>query len=172
MLLPVFLVSAAMSAALLQDAHVHGHAELAVAVDDAGFLQVEFSAPAHDVYGIERAPETEAEAAIIAEANARFAVFGDVVGLSGGQCEIEAFEISWSGGHESGHGLHDRQADHGDVHVTYAGRCAQPDRINAVSTGLLDHFDSLTRIDGIFLSSTRQLGLEFTDSRTTIRLPR
>lgn len=184
MLLPVFLVSAAMSTVIQHDAHVHGHAELAVAIDESGVLQVEFRSPAYDIYGFERAPESDAETAIIAEANARFAVFGDVVSFSGGQCEIVSFQISWGAGHEDGehdhhdghdhhddHDQHNEQADHGDVHVTYSGRCAQPDRINAVSTNLLDRFESLSEIDGVFLSPTRQLGLEFTQSQTSVRLP-
>ena len=171
MLLPVFLASAAMSTAVQHDAHVHGHAELAVAIDESGMLQVEFSAPAYDIYGFERAPETEAEDALISDANARFAVFSDVVDLTGGQCELESFQISWGGGAGSDHDHHDEEADHGDVHVTYSGRCARPDRINAVSTNLLDRFESLSEIDGVFLSPTRQLGMEFTQSQTSVRLP-
>lgn len=171
MLFPVFLGAAAVSAAVQHEAHVHGHAELAVAIDESGVLQVEFSSPAYDIYGFERAPETEAEAAIIADANARFAVFGDVILLSGGECEIESFQISWGEGQDADHGHQNEPADHGDVHVTYSGRCAQADRINAVSTSLLDRFESLREIDGVFLSPTRQLGMEFTQSRTTVRLP-
>lgn len=171
MLLPVLLLAAAVSTAVQHDAHLHGHAELAVAIDDSGALQVEFSSPAYDIYGFERAPQTEAEIAIIAEANARFAVFSDVVSLSGGQCEIESFQISWGAGQEDdAHDHIDVETDHGDVHVTYSGRCARPDRINSVSTNLLDHFDSLSEIDGVFLSPTRQVGMEFTHSRTTVRL--
>lgn len=99
-------------------AHVHGAAELDVAVDaGSGAALVVLSGAAYNFFGFERAPASDEERAAIDAAYAAFerapVAFPAVAGCTLATMDIEAKR----GGHGHSHGHnHDHGHDHGDDH--------------------------------------------------------
>ncbi|WP_300530491.1 DUF2796 domain-containing protein [Maricaulis sp.] len=196
-----------------QSAHVHGHAEMAIAVEADGRLQIELTSPAYDFYGFEHAPRNAEQRAAIEAADTTLRQGATLFNLVDGNCTFDAAEISRDQDdehhehhhdghdHEDGHeheDHHEHHADHdhedghdheehhehhaaheghdedshGDVRVTYSGRCAAPARISGVATTLFAAFPQLERVDGVFLSEQRQLAFELNPAQERARLPR
>ncbi len=120
MLRNALLVSASCllaAAAAAQDeprqlgAHVHGAADLAVAVDrDSGALLAELSGAAYNFYGFERAARTAEEQAAVDAATAQLRAGGLIAFPSAAGCNL--VETTIEGGPGAGHD-HD---DHGHAH--------------------------------------------------------
>ena len=137
------------AAAQAQHAHVHGQAFVDVAVD-GGAVEIHLRATAQDLVGFERAaatPEEEAQVeaarkAVLDHARLwRFSVAARCV------AEGPVLEVPGTGGaHDHDH---DHDHDHGDhaVHadwtVRYRFRCAAPEALRAIDTGLFATFPSL-----------------------------
>lgn len=103
-------------------AHVHGAAELDVAVDAAsGAALVVLSGAAYNFFGFERAPASDEERAAIDAAYAAFerapVAFPPAAGCTLATVEIEGVRggHGHSQGHNHGHN-HDHDHDHGDDH--------------------------------------------------------
>lgn len=144
-----------LATAQTQHAHVHGQAFVDVAVD-GGAVEIHLRATAQDLVGFERAaatPEEEAQVqaarqAVLDHARLwRFSVAARCV------AEGPVLEVPGTGGahdhdHDHAHG-HDHDHDHGDhaVHadwtVRYRFRCAAPEALRAIDSGLFAAFPSL-----------------------------
>lgn len=197
-----------------QSAHVHGHAEMAIAVESDGRLQIELTSPAYDFYGFEHAPRNDEQRATIEAADTTLRQGATLFSLIDGNCTFDTAGVSRDQddahdrhhhdghNHENGHdheAHHDHHAEHhhedshdhedhhehhaehegheaeethGNVRVTYSGRCAAPARISGIATTLFTAFPQLERVDGVFLSEQRQLAFELTPSQERARLPR
>ncbi|MDG1417866.1 MAG: DUF2796 domain-containing protein [Maricaulis sp.] len=153
---------ATLSASSQHGTHVHGSAELAIALDQAGAIQIELSAPAHDIYGFEHTAETAGEQAAIADANARLSLKSGLIELGEADCVLSDAQIERS---DAAHG-------HGNVRVLYSGTCAHAERVRVVSTTLFDHFSRLSQIDGILISTHFQTVFELTPASPSARLSR
>lgn len=154
--MPIATIAAlTFAVATAQHTHSHGSANLAVGVEDSGAFQIEFTSPAHDIYGFEHEPRNEEQRAAVTTAQAHLSNIEDIILIEGGRCSISAVNIEG----EDGHG------GHGDVHVVYTGRCNTPDDITGISTRMFEHFSRLHDIDGIFISSQQQSAFELTDHR-------
>ena len=124
MLSTILLLSASFaftSAASAQDAprqlgaHVHGAAELAVAVDrDTGALLAELSGAAYNFYGFERAVENPEEQALVDAANARLQAGGLIAFPSGAGCSLVETTIDGGPGGSDDHDHHDHGHEHDD----------------------------------------------------------
>jgi len=131
------------AAAQAQHAHVHGQAFVDVAVD-GGAVEIHLRATAQDLVGFERAavtPEEEAQVeaarkAVLDHARLwRFSVAARCV------AEGPVLEVPGTGGaHDHDHGDH---AVHADWTVRYRFRCAAPEALRAIDTGLFATFPSL-----------------------------
>lgn len=185
-----------------QSAHVHGHAEMAIAVESDGRLQIELTSPAYDFYGFEHSPRNDEQRATIETADATLRQGATLFSLIDGNCTFDTADVSRDQDdahdryhhdghhhhaehhdedghdhedhheHHAEHSNHDGEANHGNVRVTYSGRCAAPARISGIATTLFTAFPQLERVDGIFLSEQRQLAFELTPSQQRARLPR
>lgn len=198
---PVTALTAILLATATQSAHVHGHAEMAIAVEADGRLQIELTSPAHDFYGFEHAPRTDEQRALVEAADDTLSQGAALFSLVDGNCTFNAATIDRAQGyeheehreghdhdehhadhdHDDHHGDHDydehhaahhEENSHGDVRVIYTGRCSAPGRISAIATTVFTAFPQLEQVDGVFLSEQRQLAFELTPSQERARLPR
>ena len=143
----VALALPSVAAAQVQQAHVHGQAFVDVAVD-GGLVEINLRATAQDLVGFERAaatPEEEAQVLAAQKAvldHARLWQFN-----AAARCVAEGpvLEVAGTGGthdhdHDHAHGDH---AAHADWTVRYRFRCAAPEALRAIDTGLFAAFPSL-----------------------------
>lgn len=165
---------AAPAGQLHAQAHVHGQAEAALTLATDGALHVELTAPAADILGFERAPETEEERAIIAAAHQRLSQ--PLVALSA-QAGCTLAHTGFSGpdaepdhGHDHGHtGAHDHPAHdhfsddgadsagaHGDIVVEWRFDCAAPAAlVQADFAAVFETFTSIVRVEATALVGER-----------------
>ena len=124
------------------ESHVHGHAELNVALIGQQ-LQIEFVSPAMNLLGFERAPGSSEETTLLATATADLRTIEWLLGDALEQCQMSllAFESPEFEDHSHEHGGHEDEEDdvdvdsHAEFHVQYLFDCpARPAteyRVNA-----------------------------------------
>ncbi len=155
-----FIAGAASLVAILQGhAHVHGHAELALALDGEGALFVELQTPMDNVYGFEREPRNDVERAHVADVNATLADGANWIDLGRANCTLETAEIEQA----SDHG-------HGNIRIALSGQCEREDRMSIDLQGLFDRFAGLEEVELVVLSPTVQQGFELSPSRSSVRV--
>lgn len=125
-------------------AHQHGVASLAVAVD-GNRLSIELDAPLDGFLGFERAPRTDAEKKAAAELLARLKSADGLfrpdaaAGCKAGAAEVKAPVLE--------PGARPAQGDHADLEAQFVFDCAQPAALRQLDVGLFDAFKRLQRID-------------------------
>jgi hypothetical protein len=143
-------------AAQAQHAHVHGQAFVDVAVD-AGVVEINLRATAQDLVGFERDAATpEEEAQVLAarkavldharlwqfNAAARCVAEGPVLEVPGAG-EAHDHDHDHSHDHDHDHEGHDDHVAHSDWTVRYRFRCAAPEALRAIDSGMFAVFPSL-----------------------------
>lgn len=127
------------------EAHQHGHATLAAAVD-GDELTFTFEAPLASLVGFEHPPETDAQTEALNALKDAFVLPGGMVAVntSAGCLPL----MTTSGTHFGG--------GHGALEVEHVYTCESPDRIDTIEFLLMDSYSQLESIDAVFLSGTRQ----------------
>lgn len=151
------------------DAHVHGIAQLNVAVD-ADSLLVELDSPAMNLVGFEHPPHTDEERAAIAAAREQLA---DGAALFVPNAEAECVQISSQvklelGEHdEDGHDKHeadheDEHDHHADGHGEWAFTCANPVSLDQLDVRVFEVFPGTESLRVQLITSAGQRGAELT----------
>ncbi|MGY6532713.1 ZrgA family zinc uptake protein [Glycocaulis sp.] len=124
------LMASAAPAALADEprqagAHVHGLAELAIALDSDGTLLAELESPLYNLAGFERAPRNDAEAALVRAAkdalrDGAWPAFNSEAGCVFDSVELEGFPPADAPAADDEHGAHGdnhpHDHDHGHAH--------------------------------------------------------
>lgn len=137
--LMILLASLAVAApAIAGKGHVHGEASLAVVID-SGRLELELELPLDAATGFERAPKSEKEKALLAEAARVLKDAGALwVPTPAAGCTVESVDV----------GMPDfKGGEHADVDARYVFRCVAVDRLKGVETTLFKRFKRLFRIE-------------------------
>ncbi|MGY6661121.1 MAG: ZrgA family zinc uptake protein [Glycocaulis sp.] len=133
LILATLLAGTAIAPALAQEhehrhagTHVHGLAELAVALNPDGTLVAEIESPLYNLIGFERAPRDEGEYALVGQAIAALEsdarpAFNAEAGCSLTETQLEGFPPASAHGHhdddhEHEHMDHDGEEPHGHGH--------------------------------------------------------
>ena len=172
-------------AAQAQHAHVHGQAFVDVAVD-AGVVEINLRATAQDLVGFERAAATpEEEAQVLAarkavldharlwqfNAAARCVAEGPVLEVPGaGEAHDHGHDHSHDHSHDHDHEGHDDHVAHSDWTVRYRFRCAAPEALRAIDSGMFAVFPSLQSATVQVLDATgaREATLTASANRLTL----
>ncbi len=161
-------------------AHVHGIANLNVAVDGSN-LMIELDSPAANILGFEHAPETEEQAHAVHEvmellkSGDKLFAFTPKAECTLHDAHVETdMETKDHDDHESHDQHHEHEAhdghddhthaekdnDHGATHsefkVSYHFECAQPDRLKSIEVLLFSKFPGFERIDAQVLTGKGQ----------------
>ncbi|MDF1768586.1 DUF2796 domain-containing protein [Maricaulis sp.] len=152
-------------AAQTHAAHVHGEAQLVIAIDAEGLLQAEFEAPGDSVFGFEGVPRTEAQHQAVDQAQTWLADGNSILQVNrDAECVFQVAELD-----DEPH--HDDNA-HTDVRVTYHFSCASPDRLERMETRLFERFSRLEEVEAVFLSPDGQEGFDLTPASPGYRFQR
>ncbi len=163
-------------------AHVHGQAELSMALDGEA-LQIELHSPLANLTGFEHSPETEEERAKLAAARQTLKDGAGLFLFEGGACtfkEAALSDLSFEelGGMEENHdahhdehhhdheATHDKDSHHAEIRATYAFTCAAPESLTRIETRLFSLFPGFEKIEAVFLSADRQAAEILTPARS------
>lgn len=141
------------------EAHLHGHAELAVSVE-GDRLTVTFESPLDSLIGFEHEPTNDAQ---IAELEALQDTFSEPAVLLSlpERARCEANSIS-SGTRYSG--------DHGSLMVEQDFICRNINRITQLDVTVFATFLQIEHVDTVFLSDTNQVAKELSPAQPTLDL--
>jgi hypothetical protein len=167
------------------DSHVHGIAELNLALDGRE-MQIELDSPAANLVGFEHAPSSAADRAALDQAVAvleqgeRLFVFNRAAGCRLADVEIESELID---GEHEGHKHHDEhdhdekshhghQHDgetHADIKAAYRFECDNPARLEQLDVELFRRFAGTERLNVQFVIDDKQGAAELTASDPVLR---
>jgi hypothetical protein len=144
------------------DAHVHGVAQLNVAVD-RDHLLIELDTPAMNLVGFEHPPETDEQRAAV-DAARRTLKDGDQLFAPNAEADCALMsaqvDLDLSASSEHGHAQsethhHDGMV-HNDAHAEYIFHCRRPAALRGVDIGLFDAFPRTERVRVQRITATRQ----------------
>ncbi|MGX6648744.1 ZrgA family zinc uptake protein [Maricaulaceae bacterium MS644] len=165
------------------------------AADADGLVVAELMSAAWNIYGFESAPETDAQRAVIADADARLIAPGLVTFADTARCTLADTDMSGGPGmdadspapadHEGGHRDehdhahgdehdHDHDGDapgHGDLVVSWTFQCDRPERLGSLDlSGLFAAFERLERVEVQYLDASRAEARTLTPDAAALRL--
>lgn len=180
--LPMMLLLAAPPV-LAAEAHVHGQARLAVAVDGAT-LTLLLESPTDSLAGFEHAPTTAAEHAAVDRMQATLEQADRLfLPTPAADCTLTrvALESLLLGdeaheGHEEGedhadhdgHEDHDEHAGHADLDGSFTFECAHPERLRDLDVRLFEAFPGLRVVDAELAVPGGQQAARLTPENTRI----
>ncbi|MEQ9317026.1 MAG: DUF2796 domain-containing protein [Henriciella sp.] len=141
------------------EAHEHGRAMLSAAVDD-DILTLTFEAPLMSVVGFEHEPETPEQESALNAAKDAFTAPGMMVEINRDAGCLP--QMTTSGAHFAG--------GHGALEVEHVYTCEDPAEISRIVFSRMGDYPGLTSIDAVFVSDTRQVAGELTQSNATLEL--
>lgn len=141
------------------EAHVHGTATLAIALD-GDQLTFSFEAPLMSMAGFEHEPDTDAETETVNALKDTFVVPGNMVSVnrSAGCLPL----MTTSGTHISG--------GHGALEVEHVYTCETPDEISTIDFLMMSDYPALEEIDAVFVSDTDQVAATLTPDNFTLQV--
>ena len=168
------------------EAHVHGEAELLIAIE-SDTISMQFVSPAANIYGFEHKPKNEEQRRRIIESKAAFSRPNDLFEFTGANCEtVHSFvnapfadEATSDRSHheEHDHSDHGDHGDHGDhkedthVEVTaeYEFKCDSTE-ISAIKALFLNQFPAIESLDAQWVMQGSQGAKELSGSDIDINL--
>lgn len=150
-------------------AHVHGVAELNVALDGST-LELQLQSPAMNLLGFEHAAQSAEDKAKVAAVQKLLEQPLSLFGLNEGQCTLTDHELesplfesnSTEKKHEE-HAHSDTEHAHNDIHAHYQLACEQPDNLKQLDlTELFQRFPATEKIKVQLIGPSGQNGQELT----------
>lgn len=149
------------------EAHVHGHANLYVVVDDKNVF-IEFESPAMNLLGFEHEPHNEDEHKAVASVNEALMDYKTVVMFPNSQCEQVEVEMEMpyeAEEHEDHHDHHaheekhehkheHEESEHSDYFVSYAFECNQA--ISTIELVMFEDFPVIEKVEVNWVSESKQ----------------
>jgi hypothetical protein len=151
-------------------AHVHGEAELMLAVDGQ-MLELELISPAMNIVGFEHTPATPAQIEAVHQAVARLQEADSLFQLPPAagcrlvDAEVETGLMATAGQHaHEGHpaeshehqGHQDERDGHAEFHAHYRYRCGKPEALDSMGVRLFEAFPGLHRLHAQTVSAHGQ----------------
>ncbi len=141
---PLLALCLASMPAQAAEAHVHGQARLAVAID-GGTLTLLLASPADSLTGFERPPRTAQERAAVAAMRQQLeradALFLPSPAAACRLSRVMLVSPLLGDAPEPGH------EGHADLDGTFVFRCAHPERLNDLDVRLFEHFPRLKSVN-------------------------
>lgn len=167
------------------DSHVHGAANLALALD-GGTISWEFESPLYNLVGFEHAPETDAQIKAFETAEAALSEpgallqFNPEAGCSANSVKaVKLMPGNKPENHDDHRHEHDEHEDntgndhdpaHQNTVLSYSFTCLYPEQVRWMNVGLFDAFDNLAEIDLVYLDPAQQISAGLTPRSARIQL--
>ncbi len=178
-LIPVLFFSTSCWAHRHHDAHVHGVANVNIAIDQ-NIIEVELKSPAINVIGFEHNPQDKEELEHAQQAIKEMENGGNLFIFSpAAKCELVEAKIDTGmelsvkhekEHHGEGHHHDGDEAHHADIEGAYRFSCANPDKLEQLQVKLFEHFHGLHKVVVQVISAEKQTGAELTQENSSVVL--
>jgi Protein of unknown function (DUF2796) len=153
------------------DAHVHGAAELAIALD-GGQLVAEFTSPGMNLVGFEHQADNPSDVAAVEAAVQQLRLGVDLIEFEGGGCTLRKAEVKAEGllvdDHSADH--HEDEEAHAEFEANYVFNCTDANLLTSISVSFFTIWPGVEEIETVFLSADHQLSVELTASEPSFEI--
>ncbi len=150
-------------------AHVHGQAELTVAIDQHT-IEVHLNAPAESLLGFEHQAQSEQEIAQVIALQEHIAQPDSVFNFNNKHCQMISQNVDTgellSSVQDHIHHTHDEhhqhdthdshQSDHAEININYTYHCDNTEHIKLATVQLFDHYHGLKQIRAMWITPNQQ----------------
>lgn len=156
------------------EAHVHGMAELTLALEKT-MLEIQIESPAMNLIGFEHKAITMAEREAVKKAEALLLSSQRLFSFNGTRCDLRNVSVDISGVISNEHDDHehhhkDYQESHSEIIADYHFSCDSDKDLISVSVELFDQFPGVEKINAMWVTETQQGADTLNAEKRTIRL--
>jgi hypothetical protein len=165
-----------------QQAHLHGYAELTLALEGSA-LEISFESPAANIVGFEHKPTSNEQLQVIDSAQQILSTPAELFSLSAGNCSLTEMNTDFpailndqafaSGNSESAHNESAHKAEqesHSEITASYKFHCPQGEKLNTIGVNLINRFPRIEKIKAMWLTATKQAAVELTAKSNLIQI--
>ena len=143
-------------------AHVHGSAELNVAVE-GNEVFIELHSPGMNLVGFEHQPSTEAERQALADALATLESGATVFRFSdAASCTLTSASVASQLESDGDDEHKEHQSAHSEVHGEWTYVCSAPEALSGIEVLVFERFPATEDIDVQLITATQQRSVELT----------
>ena len=165
-----------------QQAHLHGYAELTLALEGSA-LEISFESPAANIVGFEHKPTSNEQLQVVDSAQQILSSPAELFSLSAGNCSLTEMNTDFSAllksaiikdgelansHHESAH--KSEQESHSEITANYKYHCSQGKRLNTIGVNLIKQFPRIEKIKAMWLTANQQGAVELTAKSNLIQI--
>ena len=152
------------SAALAEEAHVHGEAVMEIVIDEAGAL-ISFEAPAIDIVGFEYLPKTDEEQTAI---DAKIELLSDMASVvllpEAAGCMVSDVHVDFEVEE------HDGEVEHIAFHAEYDVSCSDAGKLTSLEATVFNQFPDLEEMEVEVVTPSGQKGSHVEPGETMLKL--
>lgn len=166
-----------------QEAHLHGYAEMTLALE-GNILEISFESPAANIVGFEHKHISEEQLQIIYQAKKTLESAAELFSFSGDNCSLTQMNADFSAllkgqmhmdneHHGSSHQDSDSKSpkeSHSEITAGYKYNCPQGAKLNTVKVNLINQFPSIETIKAMWLTDKKQGAVELTATSNLIQI--
>jgi hypothetical protein len=153
------LFNASVTTANQYSAHIHGHAELTIAIDK-NIIDLKLITPAENLLGFEHKATSAADISTVVTMKKHLSQYANVIVFNNAECDIENSNVDTGNiltyGHKDHTNEHENIHSHTEITVDYKFHCAKTDDISSASIKLFDHYSGIKIIDVMWLTTNQQ----------------
>lgn len=157
------------------EAHLHGFAELEVALE-GGQMEIAFESPAVNIVGFEHRTESNEQRAQVQSAKSKLETPAQLFSFFGVSCSVRNVEVDVSAlmpvehdSHDTEHD-HDHEQTHSEISAHYRFECEDnSSQMSALEVRLFSQFPGLEKLNVMWVTDTRQGAAELTSGSSVVR---
>jgi hypothetical protein len=156
-----------------QQAHLHGSAELTLALE-GNALEISFESPAANIVGFEHKATSEKHIKAVEQARVKLES-SDLFLFFGSDCRLKQAKVDMSSVIEQDsqyhhdHGDKDRDS-HSEINANYSYECSTGENLEALSVGLFSLFPAIETLEAMWLTDSQQGAVKLTAKSNIIRI--
>jgi hypothetical protein len=153
-----------------QDAHLHGTAQLTLALEGNN-LEINLESPAANIVGFEHKASSEKHTKVIQRAKANLEASGLFL-FSGSDCSLKQVKIDMSSVIEQDkqHSDHHDHDTHSEISANYSYECSKGEKLETISVNLMSRFPSVETLEVMWLTSRQQGATKLKSQSNLIRI--
>ena len=154
-----------------QQAHLHGVAELTLAIE-GNSVEINLESPSINIVGFEHKATSKQHIKAVDQAKAILESSSNLFFFSGTDCAIRQATIDMSAliEQEQDHHHHKHDDDHSEINASYLYQCSQGEKLDTVSVNLIALFPKLEQLKVMWLTNHQQGATTLTTASNLIRI--
>lgn len=148
-------------------AHIHGHAELTIVIEQNN-VELNLIVPAESLFGFEHVAKTPNEKSKVVETKKHLSKPFNIINFDSVDCQVKRVYVDTSDVIRNENHQHVHTHSHREVRGNYQFSCRNTNEILSATTPLFEHFGTLQMINVIWISDVQQNAIKLDANNTEI----